>query len=89
MRRVELRTEHGSEAAATAIARAVRPDNTDRIHTAVEDGTVVTTVERASTGGLRATVDDYVVNLRTAAQLTDRTSSQTTTDTADTKTHDT
>ncbi|WP_159904919.1 KEOPS complex subunit Pcc1 [Salinirussus salinus] len=86
MRRVELRTEHGSEAAATAIARAVRPDNTDRIHTAVEDGTVVTTVERERTGGLRATVDDYVVNLRTAAQLTETTD---TTETADTNPHDT
>jgi hypothetical protein len=69
MRRVELRTEHGTDA--TAIARAVRPDNTDRIETAVEDGTVVTTIQRESTGGLQATVDDYVVNLRTAAQLTD------------------
>jgi len=88
MRRVELRTEHGADA--TAVARAVRPDNTDRIETAVEDGTVVTTVERTRTGGLQATVDDYVVNLRTAAQLTDRTNSQTTdtTDTADTNTYD-
>jgi hypothetical protein len=80
MRRVKVRTEHGSEAAAAAIARAVRPDNTDRIGTAVEGGAVVTTVERTSTGGLQATVDDYVVNLRTAAQLTD---------TADTNTADT
>ena len=47
MRRVELRTEHGSEAAATAIARAVRPDNTDRIHTAVEDGAVVGVLSRS------------------------------------------
>ncbi|MEF8888165.1 MAG: KEOPS complex subunit Pcc1 [Haloarculaceae archaeon] len=78
MRRVELRTEHGTDA--TAIARAVRPDNTDRIETAVEDGTVVTTIQRTSTGGLQATVDDYVVNLRTAAQLTN---------TADTNTADT
>lgn len=71
MRRVELRTEHGADAA--AIARAVRPDNTDRLETVVESGTVVTTIERANTSGLQATVDDYVVNLRTAAQLTDQT----------------
>ena len=88
MRRVTVRTEHGSEAAAAAVARAVRPDNTDRIETAVEDGTVVTTIRRASTGGLQATVDDYVVNLRTAAQLTDTADSRTTV-TDDTHTHDT
>ena len=84
MRRVELRTEHGADA--TAVARAVRPDNTDRLETDVEDGTVVTTIERASTGGLQATVDDYVVNLRTAAQLTDRDGQPTV---ADTNPHDT
>ncbi len=78
MRRVELRTEHGADA--VAIARAVRPDNTDRIETVVESGTVVTTIERANTGGLQATVDDYVVNLRTAAQLTDQTAGRQPTD---------
>jgi hypothetical protein len=82
VRRVELRTEHGADA--TAVARAVRPDNTDRLETDVEDGTVVTTIERASTGGLQATVDDYVVNLRTAAQLTDRDGQPTVTDNTNT-----
>jgi tRNA threonylcarbamoyladenosine modification (KEOPS) complex Pcc1 subunit len=73
MRRATVRTDHGSEAAAKAVARALRPDNTDQMETAVEGEAVVTTVERSSTASLRATVDDYVVNLRTAAQLTDET----------------
>ena len=32
-------------------------------------GTVVTTVERDTTGGLRTTVDDYVVNLAVAREV--------------------
>jgi hypothetical protein len=38
--------------------------------TRVEDDRVVTTVARDDTGGLRSTVDDYVVNATVAAQLT-------------------
>ena len=67
MRRAEIRTTHDSP---ERVARAVRPDNTDEMTTRVEGDAVVTTVERDSTGGLQATVDDYVVNLRVAAQLT-------------------
>jgi tRNA threonylcarbamoyladenosine modification (KEOPS) complex Pcc1 subunit len=73
MRRATVRTDHRSETAAETVARALRPDNTDQMETAVEGEAVVTTVERSSTASLRATVDDYVVNLRTAAQLTDET----------------
>jgi len=69
MARAELRTTHGSPAVADRIAAALRPDNTDEMTTRVEGDTVVTTVERPSTGGLQATADDYVVNLRVAAQL--------------------
>jgi len=69
MARAELRTTHDSPAVADRIAAALRPDNTDEMTTRVEDDAVVTTVERPSTGGLQATVDDYVVNLRVAAQL--------------------
>lgn len=57
------------------VAAAVRPDNTPEMDTRVEDETVVTRVERPSTGGLRTTADDYVVNLTVAtqiAQLADR-----------------
>ncbi|MEF8828183.1 MAG: KEOPS complex subunit Pcc1 [Haloarcula sp.] len=69
MRRAEVRTTHD---APERVARAVRPDNTDEMTTRVEGDAVVTTVERDSTGGLQATVDDYVVNIRVAAQLADQ-----------------
>jgi len=69
MRRAEIRTTHGSP---ERVARAVRPDNTDEMTTRVEGDAVVTTVERDSTNGLQATVDDYVVNIRVAAQLADQ-----------------
>ncbi|QIO23574.1 KEOPS complex subunit Pcc1 [Haloarcula sp. JP-L23] len=72
MRRAEIRTTHGSPARAERVAAALRPDNTDEMTTRVEDDAVVTTVERDSTGGLQSTVDDYVVNLRVAAQLSDQ-----------------
>ena len=70
MRRLRLRTDHEDDASARAVAAAVVPDNTDEMTTSVDSSTVVTTIERATTGSLRATADDYVVNLRTAAQLT-------------------
>ncbi|MFC7080613.1 KEOPS complex subunit Pcc1 [Halorussus caseinilyticus] len=59
---------------AAILAASVRPDNTPEIDTRVErDGegveTVVTTVERETTGGLRTTVDDYVVNLTVAQKV--------------------
>jgi len=69
MRRAEIRTTHDSP---ERVAHAVRPDNTDEMTTRVEGDAVVTTVERGSTGGLQATVDDYVVNIRVAAQLADQ-----------------
>ena len=65
MRRATIRTELADP---VVVAAAVRPDNTPEITTQVEDGTVVTTVERETTGGLQTTVDDYVVNLTVAAQ---------------------
>lgn len=61
---------------AETVARAIRPDNTPEVTTRVEDGTVVTTIERETIGGLRTTVDDYVVNLTVAletVQLFERT----------------
>lgn len=55
-------------------AAALRPDNTDAMTTTVSrspDGTrqVVTTIERDSTGGLRSTLDDYVVNCEVANEI--------------------
>ena len=70
MRRAEIRTTHGSPAGAERVAAAVAPDNTAEMTTRVESETVVTTIERDSASGLQSTVDDYVVNLRVAAQLT-------------------
>jgi tRNA threonylcarbamoyladenosine modification (KEOPS) complex Pcc1 subunit len=72
MSRAELRTDHGSPARAERIAAAVQPDNTADMTTRVEGATVVTEIEREDTGGLHATVDDYVVNLRVAAQLSNQ-----------------
>lgn len=61
--RAVLRTRH---AAPAVVAEAVVPDHTDELATTVEDDRVVTRVERPDAAGLRATVDDYVVNLRVA-----------------------
>ncbi|MFB6270183.1 MAG: KEOPS complex subunit Pcc1 [Halobacterium sp.] len=51
------------------VAGAVRPDNTAEMETRVEDGAVVTRIERDDTGGLQSTVDDYVVNLTVAVEV--------------------
>jgi hypothetical protein len=66
MRRATIRTELAD---ADAVAAALTPDNTPEMSTRVEDDTVVTTVERETTGGLQSTVDDYVVNLSVAKQV--------------------
>jgi tRNA threonylcarbamoyladenosine modification (KEOPS) complex Pcc1 subunit len=65
MRRAEVRTEldHAAE-----VAASIRPDNTEQMDTRLEDGAIVTTIERETTGGLRSTVDDYVVNLDVAVR---------------------
>jgi hypothetical protein len=53
------------------VAAALRPDNTAAMETAAAGSAVTTTIERATTGGLRATADDYVVNLGAAARTLD------------------
>ncbi|WP_049925199.1 KEOPS complex subunit Pcc1 [Halopiger goleimassiliensis] len=70
MKRATIRTTHDDP---DAVARALRPDNTDEMETTVaEDGQrVVTRIERSTTGGLHATVDDYVVNLEVATTVAD------------------
>jgi hypothetical protein len=83
VRRLRLHTDHGDDSSARAVAAAVAPDNTDEMTTSVDGSTVVTTIERETTGSLLATADDYVVNLRTAAQLT--TDATTHTDSDDTQ----
>ena len=68
-RRATIRTRHDD---AQSVAAAVGPDNTTEMETVVEaDAAVVETrIDRASTGGLHATVDDYLVNLHVAEQCT-------------------
>lgn len=63
----EMRTVVGTDTAdASSDATADASSDGD------DGAAVVTTIERDSTGGLHATVDDYVVNLHVAAQLTDQ-----------------
>ena len=67
MNRARFRTRHDDP---EAVARALTPDNTEEMDTAVESGVVVTTIERPTTGGLRTTADDYLTNLQVATELT-------------------
>ncbi|MXR52219.1 KEOPS complex Pcc1-like subunit [Halovenus sp. WSH3] len=78
-----IETDHGDAETAVAVAQALAPDNTAEMETSVDGSTVVTTIDRESTGGLQSTLDDYVVNLQVAEQLTttDGDTSTTTTNT--------
>jgi hypothetical protein len=66
--RATLRTTHADPA---VVASALTPDNTAEMGTRTDDGQVVTTIARDSPGGLRSTVDDYVVNLQVADSIAD------------------
>jgi hypothetical protein len=68
MRRARITTSYADSETAAAVANAVRPDNTTSMETTTEGARVITTIARDSTGGLHATVDDYVVNLTVAAE---------------------
>ncbi len=68
-RRARIETDHGDAETAREIARALKPDNTAEIHTETDGSTVVTTIERETTGSLQSTADDYVVNLQVATEL--------------------
>jgi hypothetical protein len=70
MRRAQITTTHDDPPAARRVAAALRPDNTPEVDTSVDGARVVTTIERETTGGLHATVDDYVVNCTVATRLT-------------------
>lgn len=65
-RRARLRT---ASANPETVAAALAPDNTPEMETLVAGDTVETVIERETTGGLRTTVDDYVVNLSVAERL--------------------
>lgn len=78
-----VETTHTDEATARRLARAVRPDNTAEMETAANGCRVVTTIGREDTGGLHATVDDYVVNLTAGARVLSRERSPSNTETTD------
>jgi hypothetical protein len=69
VRRARVRTAHADPEAAAVVAAALAPDNTASMTTRADGGRVVTTMARDTTGGLHATVDDYVVNLTVADRL--------------------
>jgi hypothetical protein len=75
MRRARITTTHDDAEQAAKVAAALAPDNTAEMETTVDGETVRTTIERETTGGLHATVDDYVVNCSIATRLTDTTQS--------------
>jgi len=78
MKQATITTTHDD---AGLVARAVAPDNTNRMTTTVDGDRVVTRVERETTGGLQSTVDDYVVNVAVAAEVAQHANRRTTTDT--------
>ena len=61
-----IRTTHDDP---EIVAAALAPDNTDEMDTRVDGSTVVTTIERETTGGLTRTADDYVSNLAVAQRI--------------------
>ncbi|ELZ71582.1 hypothetical protein C5B91_04240 [Haloferax sp. Atlit-10N] len=73
-RRATLRTTHGDPG---IVAGALEPDNTASMRTRVEGDELITTIERDSTGGLHATVDDYVVNVTVAETVIEATRTHT------------
>lgn len=71
MKRGIVRTTHDDS---ELVAAALAPDDTAEMETETDGATLTMTVERATTGGLRSTTDDYLSNLAVAQQiLTDTT----------------
>ena len=68
-RTATVRTTHAD---ASLVAAALAPDETDSMTTRVDGDAVECAVERPTTGGLRSTVDDHVVNLRVADRIVER-----------------
>lgn len=64
--RVTLETEHEEP---RSVALAVSPDNTEEMNTRVEDGKVVTTIDRDDLSSAGATADDYTRNLIVADKI--------------------
>ncbi|EMA61918.1 KEOPS complex subunit Pcc1 [Halorubrum lipolyticum] len=68
-RTATVRTTHAD---AGLVAAALAPDETDSMTTRIDGDAIECVVERPTTGGLRSTVDDHVVNLRVADRLVER-----------------
>jgi hypothetical protein len=68
-RTAAVRTTHAD---ADLVAAALAPDDTDSMAVRVDDDAIDCRIERPTTGGLRSTVDDYVVNLRVAERIVER-----------------
>ena len=68
-RTATLRTTHAD---AALVAAALAPDETGSMATRVDGDAIECAVERPTTGGLRSTVDDHVVNLRVADRIVER-----------------
>ena len=64
-----VHTDHGTATRARWVATAVAPDNTASMTTTVASTGVRTDIDRETTGGLQATLDDYLVNLAVAAAV--------------------
>lgn len=75
-----IRTSHDAPA---VIRAALAPDNTDEMETVVDGDGVCTRIERETTGGAHATVDDYVVNLDVAATVVQHANDTRTSDATD------
>ncbi len=65
-RRATIRTRHEEP---ELIARAIEPDNTPEMRTTATETAVISRIDRETTAGLHATVDDYVVNLAVAKRV--------------------
>ena len=68
-RTATVRTTHAD---APLVAAALAPDETDSMTTRVDGDAIECAVERPTTGGLRSTVDDHVVNLHVADRIVER-----------------
>ncbi|MFC5279615.1 KEOPS complex subunit Pcc1 [Halorubrum rubrum] len=68
-RTAAVRTTHAD---ADLVAAALAPDDTDSMAVRVDGDAIDCRIERPTTGGLRSTVDDYVVNLRVAERIVER-----------------
>lgn len=84
MKRATIRTRHERP---ELLARSLQPDNTTDMHTAVEGDVLETRIQRETIGGLRTTLDDYIVNLLVATRTSGGRRNETMTNDAATNSH--